>query len=136
MAQEKETISRRPSGRPERTPVGLRQRLAVKNKDPNYVYRIVNDVDDRVAIFQEAGYEVVTSGNETIGDSRVSVASQEGSVKSKPVGNGIRGVLMRIRKEYYEEDQLAKQRLISEREAGLRPDKADGQYGEIRREWK
>ena len=46
-----------PSGtveRPKRTPIGSRNVLTVSGKDPDFVYRIVNDVGDRIAMFQEA----------------------------------------------------------------------------------
>jgi len=43
------------SARPKRVPISSRNRLAVKQKEDGYSYRIVNDVDDRIARFQDAG---------------------------------------------------------------------------------
>ena len=56
----KETIAKAPRERVKRVPVGSRNRLEVIGKSPDYVYRIVNDVDDRVELFKAAGYEVVS----------------------------------------------------------------------------
>lgn len=126
---EKATVAKAPRGRPTRTPVGVRGRLNVRNKDPNYEYRIVNDENGRVAIFEDAGYEVVTGG-ETIGDSRLSQPNKEGSVVSTHVGAGVKGVLMRIPKDWYQEDQQAKRAFINEKEATI-TNKQDGGYGRI-----
>ena len=45
-------------GRPKRTPINGRNVLTVTGKDPNYVYRIVNDVGGRVDMFKEAVHEL------------------------------------------------------------------------------
>ena len=71
--------SKAPSGRVSRTPVGTRNILTVKGKDPNYVYRHVNDIDDRISMFQEAGYELVQDESVVVGDKRVNAASSLGS---------------------------------------------------------
>jgi len=42
-----------------------------------------------------------------------------GSIKSKPVGHGTRGVLMRIPKKYYQEDLVAKRAEVDETEEGM-----------------
>ena len=42
--------------RPKRTPLANRSVLGIKGKEPGYVYRIVNDIGDRVASFQEQGF--------------------------------------------------------------------------------
>lgn len=81
MDTNKDVISKAPSGRVTRTPVGTRNILTVKGKDPNYEYRIVNDIDDRVTQFQEAGYELVANETVKVGDKRVNSATSEGSVK-------------------------------------------------------
>ena len=47
--------------RPRRTSInGVRNVLSVTGTEPGFVYRFVNDTGDRVAQFQEAGYEIVT----------------------------------------------------------------------------
>ncbi len=132
MANEKETISRAPRGRPTRTPVGVRSRLGAKNKDPNFEYRFVTDKDGRVEMFKEAGWEVAT-GQEDVSNSRLSQPSAEGTVKQVHVGNGDKAILMKIQKPWYDEDQRAKQELTDQKEkAQLTVDEGDGQYGNIR----
>ena len=59
MTQEnKETISKAPSGRVKRTPVSGRNVLTVSGKDPDYEYRVVNDEEDRITRFKDGGYEL------------------------------------------------------------------------------
>ena len=41
------------------------------DKDPDYVYRFVNDTGSRIANFQAAGYEFVQDTDLVVGDSRV-----------------------------------------------------------------
>ena len=62
------------SARPQRAPLGKRDRLAIKNKEEGFVYRIVNDVDDRVEQLKGNGYEVCTVEQVgAIGNKRVEV---------------------------------------------------------------
>lgn len=96
-----------PSGRPARQPMTRRNRLDVKDQDPNYHYRIINDVDDRIEAAKRAGYEVVENPGK-VSDARVDVPSGVGS-STISVGGGIKGVVMRIPKEWYKEDQALKQ---------------------------
>ncbi len=127
---EKEIVARAPRGRPQRTSVGTRQRLVAKNTDPDFKYRFVTDKDGRVEDLLERGY-VIADGKEEISVSRLSVAATEGSAKTVHVGNGDKGILMKIRKDWYEEDQEAKQRLINEREQTMLNDRSDGKYGKF-----
>lgn len=114
---------------------GLRRnRISFKGLDPNYVYRVVNDVDngDRVSRFREIGYEVVADDKIKAGDKRVNQPTPEGSPITISVGGGTKGILMRIPKEWYEEDQAEKNRAIDESEAAiLHPDET---YGQIKLE--
>lgn len=132
----KEAIARGPSGRVRRTPVGRRNVLTVSGKDPDYVYRIVNDEGNRIEMFREAGYETVEAATHSVGDRRVESASPEGSIATAYVGSGRKGVVMRIRKEWYQEDQEAKERQLSEVEEGTRPENIDGFYGKSNRKVK
>ena len=63
------------SVRTKRTPLNVRNRLSVRDKDPNYVYRIVNLTDahggDRLQDFIEQGYEIDPVNNGKVGDKRV-----------------------------------------------------------------
>lgn len=109
---------------------GSRGVLTVKNKDPNFVYRIVNDDADRIAQLQERGYEVVTQ-NTPIGDKRVATPTQEGSPVQINVGQGKKAYLMRIKKEFYDEDQAAKQAEVDAIEQAAAGSTA-GDYGSIK----
>lgn len=131
MNQEKDALSKAPSGRPQRTPVGTRNILTVKGKDPNYVYRIVNDIDDRVQQFKDAGYELVPEQTAAVGDKRVNAASSEGSNKQISVGQGTKAYLMRIKREWYDEDQAAKQGQVAALERATKEKALDGTYGEL-----
>jgi hypothetical protein len=120
--------------RTKRTPInGARGVLNVRGKDPAYSYRIVNDVDTRVNDFLERGYEVVTDQGVTIGDKRVAIPTQPGSVVEMSVGQGTKAVLMRIKKEWYEEDQSAKQQQVDQVEVQMKAEtRKDGNYGSIK----
>ena len=127
----KELISKAPSGRVKRTPVSGRNRLTVQGKDPNYVYRIVNDEEDRIARFQEGGYELLQDEAVKVGDKRANQTSSEGSVKQLSVGGGKKAFVMRIRKDWYEEDQKAKQAQVDAIEATTKKKALDGRYGTL-----
>lgn len=127
----KELISKAPSGRVKRTPVSGRNRLTVQGKDPNYVYRIVNDEEDRIARFQEGGYELLQDEAVKVGDKRANQTSSEGSVKQLSVGGGKKAFVMRIRRDWYEEDQKAKQAQVDALEATTKKKALDGRYGTL-----
>lgn len=117
--------------RKKRIPVGgPRNLLTVANKDPNYVYRWVNDTPGRIAMFKDGGYEVVTDDNE-IGQSTVDRGSRLGSAITKSVGGLTTAVLMRIPKEWYDEDQAAKQEQIDTLEATMQEQAKKEHYGSI-----
>lgn len=132
MAQDnKESIAKAPSGRVKRNPVSGRNVLTVQGKDPNYVYRVVNDDADRVARFLDGGYELVSEDSVKVGDTRLSTPSAEGSVKQISVGGGKKGYVMRIRKEFYDEDQKAKQDFVDQQEATTKQKATSGTYGAL-----
>lgn len=123
--------------RPNRVPIHEqhRNRLTITDKDPNYVYRVVNDIDNRVEQFKLAGYEIVEKTHK-VGD--VDSNNSVGSGTRMNVGSGRVGVLMRIKREFYEADQKAKQDEITRNENLLirkkrKNDEADsdGNYGEV-----
>jgi hypothetical protein len=128
---QKEAISKAPVSRVTRVPVSQRNILTVKGKDPNYVYRVVNDIDDRIAQFVEGGYELVDNDSVDVGDKRVSQGTSLGSKKIFSVGQGTKGYLMRIPKEYYDEDQARKQKFVSAQEATIKEKALDGNYGSL-----
>ncbi|MCP4613027.1 MAG: hypothetical protein GY845_30405 [Planctomycetes bacterium] len=118
---------------PRRRKKGRLGRRNVLAADPNaigkgFVGRFVNDVPGRIEQLEGEDWEVVKGDVETA-DSDIKVTSQLGSVVSRPVGGGMRGVLMRKKKEYHEEDQAEKKAVLDKiDQAILNPDKSDGMY--------
>ena len=111
---------------------GKRNVLNVQGKDPKFEYRIINDVGDRIAMFEDNGWEVVTDTEIKIGERRIANPTSKGTVVSVSIGQGLTGVLMRIPKEYYEEDQKDKAASIAEMEKGIKERaKADSFYGKL-----
>lgn len=126
-----EKLVKAPSGRVKRKPLERRNRLNVKGKDPNYVYRIVNDTEDRIEDFKDRGWIVDTSDEVRVGGGRVNDASSVGKARVISVGQGTKAVLMKIQREFYEEDQEAKNEYIDKTEEAMRPNPNDGTYGKI-----
>jgi len=115
--------------RKNRVPVGgSRNILTVANKDPNYEYRWVLDIPGRLDQFKKAGYEVVTDDNE-VGDKTVDRHSKLGSAQTMVRGLSTL-VLMRIPREWYEEDQQMKQEEIEALEATMKSP-TSGDYGKV-----
>lgn len=119
--------------RPRRTSInGTRNVLTVQGKEPGFVYRIVNDDGDRVGQMEDIGYEVVCDSSVKVGDRRVANATQQGSPVRVSVGRGVQGVLMRIPKEFYDEDQAAKQNNLNELDAQMKREiKTSADYGKV-----
>lgn len=104
-----------------RTPInGTRNVLTVRGKEPGFEYRIVNDEGDRVAQFAEQGYEIVSDSSVQVGDRRIANPTKEGSPVQISVGGGKQAYLMRIKQEFYKEDQQTKQEYVSATEEGIR----------------
>jgi hypothetical protein len=131
MSDIKEAIAKAPSGRTQRVPVGTRNVLTVAGKDANYAYRIINDSGDRVQEFMDAGYELVEASSVRVGDKRVNSGSSEGSKAQLSVGQGQKAFVVRIKKEWYEEDQQVKQRRVDDLEAATKAKALDGTYGKL-----
>ena len=110
---------------------GVRNVLTVSGKDPDYVYRIVNDDGDRVAQMQERGYEVVTDSTVTVGERRVANPTQEGSPVMASVGGGKKAYVMRIRKDWHSEDQAAKAAQVAQTEGAMQAAAKEGMYGKL-----
>lgn len=113
--------------RKERVPLGvIRKKLSVTAIE-GYVLRWLTDRDGRIQDAEAAGYEFVAY-EETgqIGQHNTTPDSQEqGSKVSKRVGTDDHGApliayLMKIKKEWYDEDQAEKQRKIDETERGVK----------------
>lgn len=129
----------RPANRPDRSvsqrvPLGQRNVMTVPPHliEEGYVYRIINDkyrnAETRLADAMKGGWEFV-EGDDAIGDPRSGDATKLDSRVARHVGNGVTGYLMRIRKDWYDEDQKVKQDKVDETEKAMKPDKSRGQYG-------
>lgn len=114
-----------------RTPINGRNVLTVEGKEPGYVYRFVNDAGDRVQQFLDAGYELVDAKAVRVGDKRVNSSAGEGSKAQVSVGAGDKAMLMRIREEWYKEDQLAKQEHVNQLENTIKQNAGKADYGKV-----
>ena len=123
-----EAAKRPDRSKKERTPLGQRNRLTYRDLEPGYSYRIINDKNDRLRLAQEGGYEFVES-KEKLGDTRVAGGTPMDSRVSTPVGGGEIGYLMRIKDEWYQEDQQIKEDKLKKTEEMIVPDTTAGQYG-------
>lgn len=128
----KEAIAKAPSGRARRPSLTPKGRMYVAGKDPDYEYRFVNNVDGKVEQRAEDGWEVVTKAElKQVGDKRVDSPSSEGASQEVYVGHGHKAVLMKLRKDWYEEDQAAKQVAVDQRENATKQEALDGHYGKL-----
>lgn len=114
---------------------GFRDPLAMEHKrDPDFHYRIFNDDPNRpgrIEAAKEAGYEVV-EGEAQIGDPSADTPKKLGSAITRPVGNGVTGVLMRKPLDWHLEDQAEKQKIRNETEAAIkRKPNQPGFYGKV-----
>ena len=114
---EEEVIEEKKAKRPKRVPLGYRNVLTATS-EAGYVKRFVNDSEGRVAMFEEAGWEVVT-GSDKVGDEYAGNTRLPGGAVTKPVGHGTIAVLMRKRNDWYDEDMAEKQMAVDATEAGL-----------------
>lgn len=104
--------------RPERVPIGThRDKLVARNIPDGYVGRFVNDTDNNVERYVQAGYQFVTDTKVLIGQKTVDADRGVGSTIWKTVGTKKDGTpliayLMVQRQDWYEQDQIAKQKEI------------------------
>jgi hypothetical protein len=144
----KEERIRAETKRPERVPMHKqRSRMTIpelEERFPDYVFRYVNETDSfghRIPRLERAGWQVATEvvkvGDEQVKNTNASL----GDGARLQVGLDSQGrpryaVLMCQLREYYDEDQAAKQGLIDEKEAQIfrtLHDKSDGGvYGEVK----
>lgn len=100
--------------RPQRVPLNSHQRLVAPSR-PGYVRRFVNSVEDRIERFKAAWWDPV-EGHVQTQSPRAGNATQMGALVDRPVGGGVRAVLMEIPEELYNEDQKIKQDRITAQE--------------------
>lgn len=101
------------------------------DKDKNFTYRVVNDDENfwrnRVSLLASGGWEVVRE-NLPMSDKTINSPAQMGGISSMPVGQGVKGVLMRKLTRHYEEDYKMKEGRNDEimEEVLGRPNQIDG----------
>lgn len=138
MSENKLTIKDRAKNRPKRVP--LDQQRASKldvHKEEGFVYRWVNEKPGRIDSFKLAGWETV-SKEEAARYKQAGDASSTGSIAELVVNPTVdidtkKAILMRIPKEFYDEDQLEKQKKIDSKELSFDPSKANkaDEYGNL-----
>ena len=108
--------------KPKRKPLASKDILKYpKDGLEDFEVRIVNDVPGRVKRFIDAGWEIVT-GDKWKGYNASDEPSKMGSIESKHVGKGnheLEGIVMKIPKDWYHEDQQAKQKELDEIEEAM-----------------
>jgi len=121
------------SVRPARVPVGNRPKMAVVGKNPNFEYRWVNDTPGRIALFKQGGWELCTNDEVDVGNFRAEESAGEGSLACQIVdgGTGQKAYVMKIKKEWFLEDQKHNEEEAARNEETLRPNLNDGEYGKI-----
>lgn len=114
--------------RQRRVPMGgFRRKLSIAPdlKEQGFQYRWVNDVPGRLDDFKNAGYEFVTKEKvPVVGEDGVVIREGVDSRMSQMVGvnrdnSPMYAYLMRQRKEYYDEDQKAKEADIKAKESSI-----------------
>ena len=108
------TNKRQPTKMRKRVPMVEQSRLASVEAPHGYVHRWVNDADGRILKAQKAGYEHVDRKGSIVKekDDRFQDPDWKTSLMSQPVGGGVTAYLMRQKKEFWEEDQAAKQKRV------------------------
>lgn len=122
------------SVRPQRIAVGLRPKLALIGKDPNYEYRIVNDTPGRIGMFKHGGWELVSNDEVDTGNYRAEEASEVGTLASYIVdgGSGLKAYVMKIKKEWYKSFMEEHEAEVARTEESLQPNSNDGTYGSVK----
>jgi len=123
------------SDRPKRVPInGSRDIMNVRGIPPELHPCWVNDIDNNIERYQNAGYNFWT-GTAIVGDKKIDSDSPIGSgVISKNVGNGVTAFLMVVPVDIYNEDQTSLQSELAEKEAVLfrSMKQGEGRYGDIK----
>jgi hypothetical protein len=120
-----------------RVPLRRRNVLTIedKYKREDFEYRFVNDREDRIEVFEEAGWEKVMDEDQVIeiGDDSIRREVRDGTAVTKNVGGGRVAYLMKIPKDIYDEEQAIKQREIEQSEEAMRQTALNekGRYGKV-----
>jgi len=132
----RKNVARSTVTRATRIPVsGLRDKLTVEGKDPNYHYFWALDVDEHgneLYRLHEAGYEFVQSDSVRVGQAHVHQSAGIGSIVRVPNGDGRYLFLMRLPMQWYLDDQQAlEQRNKDQEQAIYNQQTQEGVYGKI-----
>jgi hypothetical protein len=122
--------SRQQDGQPKRVPVGAGNKLEFTGRDPNYAYRVVMDRQGRLDAFRAAGYDFCYSEVREA-DKGVAEGTATDTRKMVNLGCSDKGYLMRIPKEYYDQDQADKLNKVKATEAAMKnrdPNPRQGSY--------
>lgn len=122
------------SARPKRVPVGSRPRILVNGKNPNFEYRIVNDTPGNIALYLNNGWQTCSNDEVDTGNFRAEQASEVGSLAYFIVdgSTGMKGYVLKISKEEYQEIQEAYEQENQAHEETLQPNLNDGEYGSVK----
>lgn len=115
--------SRETQVRPKRVSVNeQRDKLNVLGLDTsNFYYRWVNDIEDRLFIFKNAGYEFVDKKEaKTHGDPTIDTSSGTDTRIRKGVGGGVTAYLMKLPLEFKREYDAEKEAELLETERAMR----------------
>ncbi len=134
----KEEVSAR---RAKRTKVRQhRSKMAVYGKDPNYEYRFVRDKTESgqtIRLMMQDDWELVKAKElDNIGDEDIHKSKfAGGSIVRMPSGqDGVFQYLMKIRKDFYLDDQKLKQDKISEKEKQMFTSLDKNEYDPVEKE--
>lgn len=137
--------NRQKENKENRVPVsGMRDIMTVLNKEEGYEYRWINDTADngsQIYKYKRGGWELAPlqtpEGELTVGEEAVFRKEGKEDIVRLHVGEGKFAYLMRIKQEWYDEDQQAKADAIDEVEATIKRTGSStgddfGQYGSIK----
>ena len=120
-----------------RVPISGNRDVLTAPKREGYVRRFVNDDERglRIQMFQNAGWALVRDKDVQIGDKNVTNRNNSiaADVVRSHVGSGRYAYLMEIKREWYEEDQKAKEEELKKTDDAMRAQSnEEGRYGEIK----
>ena len=118
--------------RPTRVPIdGPRNLLDIPDQDPAYHYTW--QTEGEVPRFLRAGYEWVTD-NQFVGDPTVNKTCKIPGAPCNILVNSYKTTALyalRIRNEWWDEDQAKAEDERVDQELAMKPNRADGEYGKV-----
>jgi hypothetical protein len=125
---EAKRAGREEAGRQSRVPLGVaRAKLSVPTR-PGYVRRWVNDMEGRLQMAEQGGYQFATDQSLQIGAVDVDNVNRDlGARISRVVDRttGLKAYLMEIKEDFYREDQQAKAQKVAEKDRLIKTGKLD-----------